>query len=158
LQSSDILKLIGKPLSDEAVQNWLTDSRKAFPSLEEGDYRTYIEYPDQGYCLIFTDEAMFLGIEHQPLGVGSLFLSGVFFYSEGLDGYSQFTGSLPEGLTFQNNSKSIKVSLGEVEWDRHSANGELISERWKYGKFKFHVTYNNSGTIKLISISEPDKT
>lgn len=158
MQSSDILKLLGKPLSDETVQSWLTASQKAFPSLEEGDYRTYIEYPEQGYCLIFTDEAMFLGIEHQPLGLGSLFLSGVFFYSEGLDGYSQFTGNLPEDIQFQYDSKLLKNRFGEVEWERQSEEGVLISQRWKYGKFKFHVTYNHSGSIKLISISEPDKT
>ncbi|KGJ93302.1 hypothetical protein GAB14E_2626 [Colwellia psychrerythraea] len=158
LQSTDITKLIGKPVSDEAINNWLTVEGHQLPVLEEGDYRTYIESPEQGYSVIFSDESMFLGNEQQPIGAGELFLSGVFFYSDGLDGYEQFIDGLPKSIKFEDNYESLNNKLGIPEWKRHGEDEVLISERWAYGKLKIHVTYNSSGTIEIISISEPDKT
>ena len=157
LESIDILKFIGKPVSDKELANWLSISGNQAPSLEEGNYRAYLEYPEHGYCLTFTDEAIFLGIEQQFVGEGELYFCGVFFYSEGLDGYNQFCGDLPQNVLFEDDTKSLKIKLGAEEWNRHSDDGALVSERWSIGKFKFHITYNSAGTIEILSISKPEK-
>src|SRR5690554_5731079 len=68
--------------------------------LEDGLFRTYMEVQITGISLVFTDEAYFLGLPNQPIGQGELYFSGVFFYSEGKDGYTQYQGDLPFNLTF----------------------------------------------------------
>jgi hypothetical protein len=157
LKAVDILKFVGQKTTNEDLNKWLVASGNEKVILEEGDYRTYVERPEHGYCLTFTDEAMFIGLDEQAIGAGSLYLSGIFFYSEDYDGYKQFKGELPNNVFFNDSTGDLQSKLGVVEWNRYGDNGALISERWDYKQFKFHVTYISEGTIGAIAISQPDK-
>ena len=158
IQAEEILKFVGLPISDIGFKQWLSATGDEELILEDGDYRTYIERPEHGYCLTFTDEAVFLGIDDKTIGSGGLIFSGVFFYSEGKDGYKQFQGKLPQNVKFEDEQEDLKIKLGSVESFHRGEDDALISERWDFDKLKFHITYNNVGTIDLISISQPDGT
>jgi hypothetical protein len=127
-------------------------------SLPEDEYRTYIERRTDGTSFVFTDEAMFLGLSSQSIGSGPLFFSNIFFYAWGTDGYTEYPYSLPYGIFFSDKQSDLKSKLGVPEWDRTRDDGSIIAERWTMAnKFKLHVTYSKTGTIKIVSYGIPDR-
>jgi len=125
-------------------------------------YRVYIERPRDGYCLVFSDEAEFLGKRDQPIGAGELYFSTVFFYSEGKDDYSEYESDLPFGLMFQDTRDNVIRKLGVPSWQRLAQDGErVISDRWDElpdVPYRLHVTYyKDTGKISIISATIPDK-
>ncbi|UUZ52818.1 hypothetical protein LP419_27055 [Massilia sp. H-1] len=60
----------------------------------------YLERQAEGIAFTLTDEAMFLNKEDQTIGDGPLYLSGVFFYAEGVDGYTGYKDALPGRIGF----------------------------------------------------------
>jgi hypothetical protein len=126
-------------------------------SLPEGDYSSYIEKPLKGFSLIFTDEAKFLNIEKQPIGKGPLHFTGIFLYSEGKDGYSQFSSKIPKGILFSDSIGDIHRKLGEPIWNRKRSDDTVIAEKWDFPEFVIHITYSKETHLPiLISINKPD--
>jgi hypothetical protein len=152
--------LLAKPID-------LPDVRAAFNDLgidvseavlDDDDFRTYIERKALGVCLIFSDEAMFLAKGDQAIGTGPLYFSGFFLYSEGKDGYAQFSGPLPYNLKFSDTSTEAKAKLGQPEWNRISSKNFVKAERWDVSiDRQLHLTYNDGGTIELLTYFVPDK-
>jgi len=137
--------------------------------LEKDEYGSYdgsdayIERPLGGYCLLFSDEAEFLGKRDQPIGVGKLYFSTVFFYSEGKDEYSQYKGELPFGLSFEDRRENVVHKLGEQSWQRLAQDDErVISDRWDNlleVAYRLHVSYyKDTGKISIISATIPDRS
>jgi hypothetical protein len=125
--------------------------------LPEDDFRAYIERPAAGVAFSFTDEAWFLGIADQPLRVGPLFFNVIFFYSDGVDGYSQYSHALPFGLTFSDDSGSARKKLGEPEWIRRTNDGKIGADRWEVSqKRRLHATYGPAGRLHTLIYSLPD--
>ncbi|MDQ2746660.1 MAG: hypothetical protein M3T96_05310 [Acidobacteriota bacterium] len=80
MNSEELLKYLGLNSDDLRLVNFLINQGiTEQPILEAGDYDTYIERPDDGYSLVYTDEAKFKGIMNSPIGIGSLVFTGVFF-------------------------------------------------------------------------------
>lgn len=126
------------------------------------EYRSYIERPELGFCLIFTDEAYFLGNGDIPIGSGDLFYSGIFFYSEGKDDYRQYKSTLPFGLSFDDTRENVVNKLGEQSWQRLARDGNrVISDRWDSLPdipYRLHVTYDKeTGKISIVSATIPDQ-
>lgn len=125
--------------------------------LPEDDYRAYIERPSGGVSFAFTDEAWFLGIDDQPMGVGPLFFNTIFFYSDGADRYAQYRHALPFGLAFSDDTGSARKKLGEPEWIRHTDDGRVAAERWEVdANCRLHATYALSGRLHILIYSWPD--
>ncbi|HEY9199450.1 MAG TPA: hypothetical protein VIR60_08790 [Gammaproteobacteria bacterium] len=146
---------IGEPALRVGLLREQVDISKC-PPLPEGEYRTYLEMPDQGVSLVFTDEAMFLGKGQQAIGSGPLFFSGLFLYSQGKDGYDQFRGQLPEGLEFADSRATVLAKLGEPSWQRKKSDGSVAAERWERSGKRLHITYTNDARIEIISVQVPD--
>jgi len=164
IETVALLKLFGLSSSNQELLEYMNQINVAIDSelsLSDGEYRAYIEKPDDGYCLIFTDEAYFLGKPNQPIGSGTLFFGGVFFHSEGKDGYMQYKGELPFGLSFDDTRESVLNKLGEQSWQRLARdNVRVISDRWDDldgVPYQLHITYDKEhGRISIISASIPD--
>lgn len=125
-------------------------------------YRSYIERPRNGYCLVFSDETEFLGKRDQPVGVGELYFSTVFFYSDGKDNYAEYKNDLPFGLSFNDTRQDVLAKLGTQSWQRLAKDGErVISDRWDSlpdVPYRLHVTYDSqTAKISILSASIPDK-
>lgn len=121
------------------------------------EFRTYVERPSEGISLVFTDEAFFLGKSDMPIGTGEVFFSGLFLYSEGKDGYSQYSALLPFGLRFEQSANFVRARLGVPEWSRESE-GRLVADRWTVeGGRRLHLTYSRAGSIGLVSYQVPDR-
>lgn len=156
-----LLEYLGCPLSDQQLLSFLRGEGMAVPvgfAPAEGEYRAYIERPREGYSLVFTDEAFFEGKDHQPLGVGQMIFSGIFLYSEGKDGYSQFKESLPMNLSFSSERAGLIKNLGPPSWERKRADNSIAAERWDdVANYRIHITYAKlTDRPLLISLSRPD--
>lgn len=127
-------------------------------ALPEDEYRAYVERPSDGYALVFTDQAMFLGKTNDPIGEGPLYLSGVFVYLEPVDAYARYEGILPFGLGHANERDAFVRVLGVPGWRKVQQDGRLAAERWEVGDGRrVHATYASDGTtVSVISFSKPD--
>jgi len=160
-----LLEFFGCSASNKELEQYMSELSISLAdelSLSDGQYRAYIERPKDGYCLIFTDEAYFLGKPNHQIGAGELFYAGIFFHSEGKDGYSQYQGSLPFGLLFSDTRADVINKLGEQSWQRLARDDDrVISDRWdalESVSFRLHVTYDkDSGKISVVSASVPDE-
>ncbi len=162
METENLLECLGEPISSRRLASALQEESIDLSNgliLPEGEYRAYIERPTEGYSLAFTDEAVFSGIPNQPIGKGALYLSGVFLYTEGKDGYSQFVGKLPMGLSFFMSRKDIQKKLGSSSWDRKHSDASIAAERWdNVADYRIHITYSRSTSKPaLISLSKADK-
>ncbi|GLR13039.1 hypothetical protein GCM10007907_18290 [Chitinimonas prasina] len=88
-----------------------------------------------------------------------LYLSGVFLYAEGKDGYSQFKGNLPMGLSFSIDIKDIGKKLGSPSWVRKREDGSIAAERWdNAADYRIHFSYSKSTSRPvLVSLNMADK-
>jgi hypothetical protein len=157
-----LLECLGEPISSQRLVSILREKGIDLLgelSLPEGEYRAYIERPSEGFSLVFTDEAVFLGKASQVIGKGELYLSGVFLYAEGKDGYTQFSGGLPKGLSFTLDQESVGKKLGISSWDRKREDGSVAAERWdNVADYRIHITYSKSTSKPvLISLNIADK-
>ena len=160
MDAASLEPLLGHVVTSEAVRIAFSAvgvdvAREAV--LPRDDYRTYIERSPDGLAFVFTDEAWFLGIGERPIGLGPVYFSGIFYYAQDKDGYSQYRFRLPHGLRFSDGSGQAKTVLGDPEWSRRGEDDRLISERWTVGTRKIHLTYGNDGEIELVSYSVPDR-
>ncbi|WED25504.1 hypothetical protein L3V77_10540 [Vibrio sp. DW001] len=161
----DLLSFLGKTSLDIKLINFLKLNGIQLDStltLEEDDYDAYLEVQDKGLALLFTDEAKFLGLRNEPIGIGNLFFSNIFFYSEGKDGYTEYKDKLPFGLLFTDTRQDVINKLGQQSWERLARDKlRVISDRWDElpdVPYRLHVTYDkNTGRISIISVSIPDK-
>ena len=158
LEINMIMSLLGHPVTDHELAVWLNsigvDSGGVV--LESGKFTLHIEMMKEGFSLTFTDEAMYFGKQDQPVGDGPLYFTGVFFYSDGKDGYREYKGVLPMGLDFSNTHQEVLDCLGVPSYQRTRSDGSVISERWDHPDYSLSVTYaKGSDDVTLISLFRP---
>ncbi|ASA57895.1 hypothetical protein [Vibrio gazogenes] len=160
-----LLSLLGLPKSDTTLSVELEKKDIVISNelvLGDDEYRAYIERPNYGFCLIFTDESYFLGNSGVAIGEGELFYSGVFFHSEGKDDYKEYKEDLPFNLSFLDTRDDVLNKLGRQSWQRLAKDGvRVISDRWDdlaEVPYRLSVTYDKeSGRVSIISASIPDQ-
>lgn len=157
LNGNNLISLLGEPTTNENLVTELllwgvTSQTLSFDPSDDVD--VYIEMPLKGFSLVFTDEAEFKNIPNQPIGRGSRFFSGVFFYSEGKDDYVQFNGILPFDLNFNDSitSANSKFKFSPF-FERKRPDGSIISQAWKINNNRINITYTkeNKG-ISLVAV------
>jgi hypothetical protein len=111
------------------------------------------------------DEKHYLQIQRHGIGFIADFdgrVSTIFLYSEGKRGYSQFTGVLPEGVSFEDSQRSIHERLGQPT---ANGGGEVIPlygkaskwDRYALDGYSLHIQYaEGEGSIELVTIMRPD--
>lgn len=165
VDTESLLNFFGSPAGDKSLIDYMSKNNISLSSelsLNDDEYRAYIERPDDGFCLIFTDETYFLGKGNQEIGSGEIFFSGVFFYAEGKDGYSQYKKNLPYNISFNDTREDVVRNLGEQSWQRLAKDGKrIIADRWDNlpnVPYQLHITYDkDSGRVRIVSASMPDK-
>lgn len=154
----EIIPYLGRPVS--ALENiFLSNGIHIATELQlfADEFRAYLEKPKEGFCLVFTDEAVFLGKKMQPLGTELLYFSGIFLYSEGKDGYSQYQGEIPFKIEFSKSHDELASLLGPPNWQRLRDNGTIAADHWyEKADFRIHITYSAENSAVLISLQKPD--
>jgi hypothetical protein len=163
--TEDLLSYLGLSESDAALISYMNSISISLADelkLEKGRFWAYIERQKQGFSLSFTDEAMFLGIKEQAIGVGGLYFSCVFFYSEGKDDYLQYQGTLPLKLSFQDTRNTLIAKLGHSSWQEIADDGErVISDRWDNlpdTPYRLHISYyKKTGKVSIFAAEIANK-
>lgn len=140
----EALKYLGYSIKDNELVSFMLSHEIDIYSesrLASGSYRTYIKRERSGFCLMFTDEAMFKSLQGKNIGVGPLFFTGIFFYAEGKDGYSEYKESLPDNIKFSDSRSELQNKLCISMWERERDDGSIIAERWDFAAYSIHATY-----------------
>ena len=152
----DLLIAMGRPVTDDIVCDFFNGmgiELEKEVNLESGLFTAHLERKNDGISFTFTDEAMFLGRDNQSIGEGALYFSGVFFYAEGKDEYSAYTGELPEGLSFSFGRSAILRLLGEPSHKRFRDDKSILGDRWDKKNYSVSVTYSkDTGSPVLVSL------
>lgn len=151
MDSRSIISLLGSRSGDPRVEALFEQLEVADrPTLAPGEFDAYVEAMRKGVSLVFEDEA-YLKDEDTPLGRSPLVLVGAFFYSEGHEGFSEFEGDLPGGVTFSDSRDEVLGKLGQPEWKKEKK-GVVIRERWPLDEHKLLVEYApESGSVSLVT-------
>ncbi|WEV50132.1 hypothetical protein OZX61_12405 (plasmid) [Acinetobacter sp. ESL0695] len=87
-------------------------------------------------------------------------MSTVFFYNDGVEGFSKYSLKLPFGINFSMTSNDLLETLGNPIFYRKNEEGVLVSQKWSFENIAYtlFVSYSISGYIRYISLSIPDES
>lgn len=111
---SDFIPVLGYPSHHPLVQSLLSQTgSKQMPVLKKGDTDAYIEIPEHGLYLVFTDvSAVDFNLPINNLEKKTLVLKNATARDGSQKGYSQFLDSLPEKLSFDLTRDQVHALLG----------------------------------------------
>jgi len=161
MKTDELLSLLGRSVKDYELIPFCAannlDINKV--ELEPEFYRGYLEKKEEGFSLVFTDEREFLNKAGQVLGKGDLYFSGVFFYSDGKEDFSEYGSKLPQNIRFSDTRENLLAKLGEPSWQRKSRkNNVVIADRWDSSENYIHITYDKESKLpSVIGVHIPDK-
>ncbi len=156
----EVLNCLGKPVNDletARILNSIGVENLESIQVQDGKYSEYFISKPEGFSLIFTDEAMFLGKAKQIIGVSPLYFAVIFLYAGGKDGYSSFPGELPAGIRFDLTREDLINLLGEPSWQRQNSTGGAGVDRWdEKSRYRIHITYSPEARPAVISLHMPN--
>ena len=124
-------------------------------TIDKNDGALYLASESEGFDFLFiTENTFFCNKLHLPMIEGEWYLSTIFLYSEGTNGYSQYKGDLPYGVSFDMTQLEIHTILEEdIVFSRSNKEGTIVAEEWDYDYFSIYITYNPSTlTPKVVQI------
>jgi hypothetical protein len=145
---ASVERLLGRTPDDNELRSFLQQLGKwPVPEFGPEELTIYLEDKARGFCLVFDDSAT---VRH-PIAANkspqTAIFVGCFFYSEGVDGYHAFTGSLPYGITWSDNSTTTVSKIGPPKHEIKNKNtGLLSSHRWQVGQWMLTVRYKGGGS------------
>ena len=142
----DLADLLDHELSSKTVSSFLND-RSSKPRV--------IEYEDNAHYS-FTEEGISLIVERDKL-------KAILLYSSIEDNeFSEYKGSLPGGLNFNNSKIEVLKKLGEPEKEREVVNDPILGEinpwvNYSYKNGVLQIQFDNrKENIKLITLMTKD--
>ena len=111
-----------------------------------------------------------VSVEYKTLGISFNFstpnttVTSIFIYSEGKDGYTQYSGEIPNDVKFNLSQKDIKKKLGEPRRSGGNYEDKLFGytapwDSYYFDNYTMHVTYKkDTNSIDMITIMTPDAT
>jgi hypothetical protein len=149
--------LLAKSVNTTEVKSLLASLGESAPLKINSDVGgAYVSRQQLGVSLFFQDPPRASNPTYHSLPKGILILYYCFFYSEGHEGYKQFTGKLPRGLSFSDSRDQIIQKLGQPNWKREKQ-GRTISEGWDNDNRSLHVTYfKDRDGIKILGYGVVD--
>ena len=139
--STAAFPMLGKDINSVEMKTWL--SNLGTPKIDKNEYIISYTFKSRGVALVFDTKDKRLSSAH--------------FYAEGQDGFRQFQGDLPYGLSFQLTRKEVESVLGPPD----TSGGEVINYWARYSSRDMRITYNTMRTddlnarISVISIVSP---
>jgi hypothetical protein len=113
---------LGADINSSKMKTWL--SSQGTPEFSNG----YYNFKSDGVSLVFNDAHI---------------LTAMFLYAEGADGFRQYQGNLPYGLSFQSSRKEIESILGAPD----RSGGEGVINYWTHYNSKgIGIEYNTKQT------------
>jgi len=154
---------------DKKLQKFILDSGFDFKKAlsVENEYDDKIIYKDSGALyltnkkkgydfLLKTENTFFCNKLHLPMIEGDWYFNTIFLNSEGAeDGYGQYEGELPHGLSFDMTKSEIHAILGdELVFSRSNKYNAIVGEKWEFDYYTIYVNYHKDGIFpRVISFS-----
>ncbi|WP_154668335.1 hypothetical protein [Pseudoduganella violaceinigra] len=157
----ELLSLLGSSVNDHRLVEYFSPKGIDLLSallLDEGEFTAYLQCKADGISFVFTDEAMFLQQDDQPIGLGPLYFSGFFLYSEGKEGFRRFTGQLPKALSFSDTQLNVQKKFARTaDFRTLRDDGTVVRERWDEGGDSIGVSYAKGADkgVEVISVFRP---
>lgn len=124
-------------------------------SIDKDSGALYLMNKVDGFDFLFkTENTFFCNKNHLPMIEGEWYFHTIFLYSKGTNGYKEYQGILPHGLSFDSTRSEVHAILGEdIVFSRSNKEGIVVAEEWDYDYFSIYITYNlNTLTPKVIQI------
>jgi hypothetical protein len=116
------------------------------PKFKSDERYVYLEDKPRGFCLYFKEGERAPGAKSGPA-----VLDGIFWYSEGKDGYRGYTHPMPMGITWADSAATLPPRLGAPDREmKNKATGLLSSHRWLApddARRYVTVSYKNDGAV-----------
>lgn len=84
----------------------------------------------------------------EELPEGTLVVSTVFLFAEGVQKHRQYQGDLPHGLRFGMSRDQVRALLGEPQW----TSPVLPIDRWHYDGYRLAVNFDDSGAMTYLTV------
>jgi hypothetical protein len=151
LEFEQLLLLLGRDITDHAVDAFIGDSRTRIVRFE---YYGYIEFKANGISLIFNER-----IAHNDSREKSLYLAAIHFYRNNLAGYKQYSGAFPLGIHFYDSEVEIIEKFGSSP---KKGGGEFSSVlkkpipiwlQYELDNYVFHFELDSKGLLEMVTMS-----
>ena len=111
------------------------------------EYNFYLSKYNLGIGFIFTDESFYLNQSDKPITGEKIYLTIIFFYNEGVEGFSQYKSVLPFGIDFLMDQNQLEKILGEPLFTKSDENSIVRSQKWELKGYPFtlYVSYTSRG-------------
>jgi hypothetical protein len=133
---TQIIDLVGltrqNPLVDEFMRAIELDGEKI--KLKRGDSEVALEAEKYGVDVNFIES------KARALPEGSMVISAIFLYAEGVQGHSQFDGALPCDLKFGATRPEIRKQLGTPSWSSPA----MPIDRWSMKDYGVTVWFTGA--------------
>jgi len=88
-------------------------------------------------------------------------LCGFFLYSEGIEGFSRYSGQLPKGILWGDNEVNVISKLGKPDSRGGGHAGRLLTfiKPWvgyTFGDAKLHFQFDTNSLVELVTLFAPD--
>jgi hypothetical protein len=137
-----IEKLLGSTYEEISTSDILLGI--SIPDPEVIDLDSYVEIPAEGVSFVL------------PRGER---VTAVQLYSAGRDGYSEFAGAIPKGLSFSMSREAVRAQIGKPQISGEATTIAILGkkpawDKFDVGEFSIHVEYSPElDKVGLITLS-----
>jgi hypothetical protein len=130
-------------------------------ALPLGEESAYLEFKEIGVSVAFQEESFAAAGDGSYLAEGKFVVIGVHLYSEGLDEYSEYPGSLPGDIRFGDTRDEIEQKLGPASAKGGGTQGFgqwkawPLWDRFDGESYSLHVQYSAKNRVELLTLCRP---
>jgi hypothetical protein len=82
-------------------------------------------------------------------------VESIFFYRKGFEGFEQYRGRLPGGVTFNDSREMVRAKLGTPVKGgrRRGPTPTMMWDLFRQETYTVHVEFDENGSVKLITLA-----
>jgi len=158
LQFEQFVSCLRKPLESCAIAGLFNGSTT---TAERAGHMAFVEFEPHGVSMILK-EAPWVIPAAEIVDPRTLYVAAFHFHSQGYEGYQQYAGTFPLGLSFADDEKAVRQKLGlSVTAGGGNYNpllGKKMSPwlRTEYQGALLDAQFNGSGRVELMTLFVED--
>jgi hypothetical protein len=156
MNGTDLIGLLGREFGESVLQGALAELgfQTKRPRIPRGDSYVGIESRKRGVDMNFTRTEDLREPRFANLAEGSLILTAVFMYREGVEDHRGFELGLPHAIEFAFSRDDLRRALGAPVW----SSPVLPIDRWEFESHLLIVDFAEDGRqIDTVTIQLPSR-
>jgi hypothetical protein len=147
------IPLLGRTEGDPELRHFLQAIGSwPIPDFPKDEFNSAFEDKARGFALTFQDSSSIPRPAFKELPPGTKVFIGMFFFSEGKDGYSAFEGALPSKIVLSDTSEAVVAKLGPPRVTSSHDSGAVKAQRWPIEGGKLTASYSSAGALEHVYI------